>query len=111
MPGVPSPQQMVLDWVGDDDCMTPRDTDRPGPVVRVGGEAFATTPVFDTYWRFAARRQQVYESRLAGIPGPWTSDPVLRNHRFTNCFRAADRVSQFLIRDVVYTGSQRPDEL
>lgn len=107
----PSSQQMVLNGVGDDDSMTRRDTDGSGPVVRVGGKAFGTTPVFNTYWRFAAQRQQVYESRLAGYPGPWTSDPVLRSHRFTNCFRAADRVSQFLIRDVAYAGSQQPDEL
>ncbi len=111
MPMASSPQQMAFDGVGDDDVMTPRDTDSPGPVVRVGGQVFDTTPVFNTYWTFAARRQQVYEARLAGSPGPWTSDPVLRSHRFTNCFRAADRVSQFLIRDVAYTGSQRPDEL
>lgn len=36
--------------------------------------------------------------RLLGGPQPWSSDPVLRNHRFTNAFRAADRVSQYLIR-------------
>ncbi|MDX1873289.1 putative DNA base hypermodification protein [Mycolicibacterium sp. 120266] len=111
MVAVPSPQQMVLDGVGDDVFVTPPAAYMPGPVVRVGGELFETTPVFDTYWRFAAQRQQVYEARLAGCPGPWTSDPVLRNHRFTNCFRASDRVSQFLIRDVAYGGSQRPDEL
>lgn len=31
--------------------------------------------------------------------------------RFTNCFRASDRVSQFLIRNVAYRGSQQPEEL
>lgn len=102
--------QMAFDGVGDDGLMTRCDVYRPGPAVRVSGEVFETTPVFDTYWKFAARRQRVYESRLAGSPGPWTTDPVLRSHRFTNCYRAADRVSQFLIRDVAYAGSQRPDE-
>ena len=29
---------------------------------------------------------------------PWTDDPVLSEFRFTNAFRAADRVSQYLIR-------------
>ncbi|GAA1963602.1 nucleotide kinase domain-containing protein [Catenulispora subtropica] len=62
--------------------------------------------MFDTYWRFAAARQAIYEARLAGQPGPWTEDPILLNYRFTNCYRAADRVSQYLIRNVVYAGSQ-----
>lgn len=83
----------------------------PGVVVRIAGREFETSPVFDTYWRFAARRQQVYESRVAGRPGPWTDDPILRAHRFTNCFRASDRVSQYVIRDVAYSGDQDPAEI
>lgn len=85
--------------------------DSPGLTVEVAGREFETSPVFNTYWRFAARRQQIYEARVAGVPGPWTDDPVLRSHRFTNCFRASDRVSQFLIRDVAYTGDQDPAEV
>ncbi|SIH37097.1 Uncharacterised protein [Mycobacteroides abscessus subsp. abscessus] len=79
--------------------------------VNIAGQTFETTPVFDTYWRFAARRHQIYMARLAGAPGPWTNDPVLRGHRFTNCYRAADRVSQFLIGDVAYSGSQDHTEV
>jgi hypothetical protein len=63
-------------------------------------------PVFDTYWRFAAARHQIYEARLAGQAPPWTGDPILSAHRFTNCYRAADRVSQFLITQVSYRGDQ-----
>ena len=81
------------------------------PEVRIAGRRLTPTPVFDTYWRFAAARQAVYEARLEGKPGPWTDDPVLRNHRFTNCFRAADRVSQFLIRHVSYGGDQTAEEV
>ena len=73
--------------------------------VTIAGRRLEVTPVFDTYWRFAAARHHIYESRQAGAPGPWTNDPILRSHRFTNCFRAADRVSQFLIREVAYRGS------
>lgn len=83
----------------------------PSMSVRIAGRDFETSPVFDTYWRFAARRQQIYEARIAGIPGPWTTDPVLRTHRFTNCYRAADRVSQFLIRNIAYTADQNPEEI
>ncbi|MGH3405134.1 MAG: nucleotide kinase domain-containing protein [Streptosporangiaceae bacterium] len=81
------------------------------PAVRVAGRQLQPTPVFATFWRFAAERQAVYQARLAGQPGPWTSDPVLAAHRFTNCYRAADRVSQYLIRHVSYAGSQQPEEV
>lgn len=47
----------------------------------------------------------MYERRLDGEPGPWTTNPILSSYRFTNVFRAADRVSQYLISDVQY----RPD--
>ena len=33
---------------------------------------------------------------------PWTDDPILATYKFTNAYRASDRVSQFLIRHVIY---------
>lgn len=58
--------------------------------------------VYDTYWRFAAERQEVFFKRVRGAPPPWTNDPILREYKFTNAYRASDRVSQFLIRHVIY---------
>jgi hypothetical protein len=60
--------------------------------------------VFDTYWRFAVERQAMYFRRLKGQAAPWTEDRVLHEHRFTNAYRASDRVSQYLIRHVLYRG-------
>ena len=54
--------------------------------------------IYSTLWRFASERHRVYLQRVAGQPHPWTRDPVLSTYRFTNAFRAADRVSQYLIR-------------
>lgn len=71
----------------------------------------APGPVFDSYWRFAAARNDLYLRRLRGEPPPWTDDPVLASWRFTNAFRAADRVSQYLIRNVIYAGDQERDEV
>jgi hypothetical protein len=59
------------------------------------------TIVFSSYWRFAVERQEVYFRRVGGQPPPWSNDPTLRLHRFTNAYRAADRVSQYLIRHVI----------
>lgn len=90
---------------------SPDARDEYGREVRLAGRTLRPTPVFDTYWRFAAARHAVYEARLRGEPGPWTRDPVIAGHRFTNCFRAADRVSQYLIREVIYRGDQDPNEV
>ncbi|MET7944189.1 nucleotide kinase domain-containing protein [Streptomyces sp. NPDC005302] len=88
------------------DRLTAAGQDAPPGRVRVAGRELRPTPVFDTYWRFAAARQSVYEARLEGREQPWTNDPILARHRFTNCYRAADRVSQALIADVIYSGPQ-----
>jgi hypothetical protein len=79
--------------------------------ITVAGRRLTPSPVFDTYWAFAVARQQIYRARLGGAPGPWTTDPILVQHRFTNCYRAADRVSQHLIREVIYSGDQSWDEV
>lgn len=75
------------------------------------GRVLKATPVFDTYWRFAAQRQALFMKRVMGAPSPWTTDPVLGSHRFTNAYRAADRVSQYLIRHVLYEGPQTSEEI
>ena len=60
------------------------------------------TAAYNSYWRFAVERQNVFFRRLANEPGPWTADPVISAHKFTNAYRASDRVSQYLIRHVIY---------
>ena len=75
------------------------------------GRILKATPVFDTYWRFAAKRQALFMKRVLGAALPWTDDSVLAAHRFTNAYRAADRVSQYLIRRVVYEGPQTIEEI
>ncbi len=69
------------------------------------------SPVYDTYWDFAARRQDIFHRRVRGELAPWTTDPVLAAHRFTNPYRAADRVSQYMIRHAAYAGDRSPDEV
>jgi hypothetical protein len=58
--------------------------------------------VYDLYWRFAAERHAAFERRVAGLPPPWTTDEIIATYKFCNAYRAADRVSQHLIRDVCY---------
>ncbi|WP_412468852.1 nucleotide kinase domain-containing protein [Pedobacter sp. KLB.chiD] len=60
------------------------------------------TEVYDSYWKFAALRQEVFFKRVDANPLPWTDDVILNNYKFTNAYRAADRVSQYLIKEVIY---------
>lgn len=60
------------------------------------------TCVFDTYWRFAVERQEILFRRVRGEASPWTTDPIFEIYKFTNAYRAADRVSQYLIQRVIY---------
>ena len=68
-------------------------------------------PLYDTYWRFAAERQAIFHRRLDGQPSPWTADPILDVFKFCNAYRASDRVSQFLLRDVIYRHDVGADDL
>ena len=71
------------------------------------------TKVFDSYWKFAVERQALFYRRLSEVERTWTTDPILQTYRFTNAYRAADRVSQYLIREVQYgkDRSQEPKEV
>lgn len=71
-------------------------------LISIRRPAPAPTEVYDAYWRFAAERQRIMFARIANTPPPWTNDPILMEHRFTNAYRASDRVSQYLISRVIY---------
>ena len=66
--------------------------------------------VYELYWRFASARQGAFEARVAGSPAPWTTDRIIQTYKFCNVYRAADRVSQYMIRDVCYHEEDCTDE-
>ncbi len=61
-----------------------------------------TTEVYDTYWKFATERQDIFFKRFNGSKFPWTEDSIIAKYKFTNVYRATDRVSQYLIKEVIY---------
>ncbi len=79
--------------------------------LRIGRRSLSVTTAFDSYWRFASERQSLFFRRVAGEEPPWTTDPILAAHRFTNVYRASDRVSQYLIRNVIYAAEQTTEEI
>jgi len=66
--------------------------------------------IFDTYWRFAAMRQEVFFNKLKNVPPPWTSNPILNTYKFCNAYRVSDRVSQYLIKNVIYSENRSQNE-
>ena len=77
-------------------------TATPSTAVRASAPTAKVTEVYDAWWRFAYERQRIYYRRLGGEAAPWTDNPTLAQYRFTNAYRAADRVSQYLIKNVIY---------
>lgn len=69
-----------------------------------------TTPIYDAYWKFAVERQNIFFNRLNRNRHPWTDDPILRKYKFTNAYRASDRVSQYLIKEVIYDSNRYTPE-
>ena len=66
--------------------------------------------IYDLYWYFAYERQSIFFKKLRGEKPPWTKDPILQTYKFCNAYRASDRVSQYLIRNVIYTDKKYTDE-
>lgn len=60
--------------------------------------------VYDLYWYFAYERQNIFLKKLKGESAPWTEDEILRTYKFCNTYRVNDRVSQYLLKNVIYNG-------
>lgn len=73
-----------------------------GITIKYSKRSLIPTPVFDLYWYFATERQNIFLKKLQGIQHPWTQDQILSQYKFTNSYRVTDRVSQFLIKNVIY---------
>lgn len=73
-----------------------------GPLFFQHLEPARVSEAYATYWYFAAERQEVFFKRFNGTPWPWSDDEIFRTYKFTNAYRASDRVSQYLIRNVIY---------
>lgn len=70
-----------------------------------------TSVVYDHYWIFATKRQDLFFNRYNNLYMNCSGDEVLNTYKFTNTYRASDRVSQYLIRNVIYNGDQNIREV
>ena len=66
--------------------------------------------IYDLYWYFAWERQNIFWKKLNGEEAPWTDDYILQQYKFCNSYRVNDRVSQYLLKNVIYNGNKYADE-
>ena len=66
--------------------------------------------IYDLYWYFANERQNIFIKKLNGDTPPWTNDPILKTYKFCNSYRVNDRVSQYLLKNVIYNAKTYKDE-
>lgn len=52
------------------------------------------------FFSWARERHQIYLNRKAGMPWPWTSDPIYLEWRFCNVFRELDTTTQWFRENV-----------
>lgn len=61
--------------------------------------------IYDLYWYFAYERQKIFHKKIDGFQEPWTDDKILGTYKFCNAYRVNDRVSQYLLKRVIYVDS------
>ena len=69
------------------------------------------TDIYNEFWLYACERQNIFWKRISNNEGILTDDSILRKYRFTNVYRATDRVSQYLIKNVIYSGNYDGENL
>jgi hypothetical protein len=52
------------------------------------------------YFAMNRERYKIYLRRQAGDPWPWTTDPILREYRFTNTFRELDKTTTWFRENI-----------
>lgn len=62
--------------------------------------------VFRYYFYFIQERMKIFWRKCEG-KNVLTEDPILREYKFTNVYRACDRVSQYLLSHVIYNKVER----
>lgn len=71
-------------------------------IINTKREELKKTKVYDAYWQFACERQNIFMRKLRGEKCNLTDDVILKEYKFTNTYRASDRTSQYLIKNVIY---------
>lgn len=66
---------------------------------------------YETFVHYLNEREAIRQKRVAGLPGPWTDDPILRAYKFTNILRKNDRTTRWLKDNWYDPNRDQPPEL
>jgi hypothetical protein len=66
--------------------------------------------VQDFFWN-ARERHAIYLRRRAGLPRPWTTDPVMDRYRITNVYRELDKTTKWFRENVRDPMRDKPEVL
>jgi hypothetical protein len=50
----------------------------------------------ERFFAYATAREQIRIKKEAGLPAPWTDDPILQKYRFCNVYREDDKVTRWI---------------
>lgn len=64
------------------------------------------------FWYWINERHQIYLRKEAKRPKPWTTDPILRDYKFTNVFRELDKTTKWMRKYLTgYNDGARSDRM
>lgn len=66
--------------------------------------------IFQYYFYFIQERMNIFWNKYNNMPAPWSNDKILKEYKFTNVYRASDRVSQYLIKEIIYNKDEMFNE-
>ena len=70
---------------------------------KIGGGLIKREKIYDTYWRWCFHRQEIFFKRFENSKfSIYMPDRIFSHYKFCNVYRASDRVSQYLIKNIIY---------
>jgi alpha-glutamyl/putrescinyl thymine pyrophosphorylase clade 1 len=64
------------------------------------------------FWSFIAERQQIWVRRFVqGLSPPWTTDPILKQERFTNVYRELDPGTVYAVEHILEVEAPEGDRI
>ena len=66
----------------------------------------------DRFWKFVFERHSIWNKRfILEEKYPWTDDPILRKHKFTNIYRELDPGTQYSIQNIMEQDLPKSDRV
>lgn len=70
------------------------------------------TEQLELFWWFVAERQKIWVRRFVQrLPSPWTTDPILRQERFTNVYRELDPGTVYAVEHILEANLPEKDRI